>query len=227
MARSTNTDQRGPAAGKAARIAVVGAYGSGKTLLSRSLARLTGMPPARLRPMDRPVGAPQRTIADCTPAQLLQLTVRRYTERVAEEQRLADGFVSDGFAAHEWIYAKTRLVAGSFPDRPDPLAGRRREPAVAAYEEVADQLGLLMLEHSAHAYDLFVHVPVEFPLAAGNRPVNENFRLITEELLAGVLGRLGVPVHTAAGPPARRLEQLAAALGLSPVIGIEQALAEP
>src|SRR5438445_5717018 len=111
MADSTSAGAPAPSLEKAPRIAIVGAYGSGKTLLSTALSRLTGIPRAPLHPMDRPVGSPEpgRTIADCTPAELVQLTVRRYTECVVEEGRLPDGFISDGSAIHEWTYAKTRL----------------------------------------------------------------------------------------------------------------------
>lgn len=194
------------------RIAVVGAYGSGKTTLAAALSRRLGLPRAAQRPMDHPAGDPGRAVEDWTPGQLIQLSVRRYADRVGAEGALGGGFVSDGSALHEWTYMKTRLVAGTHPERDDPLEAWPRSPSVAVYEEVADELGLLAFDHAAHAYDLLVHVPVEFPLAPENRPVNDEFRRISDRLLIPALGRLGLPVLTASGPLDRRVHLVAAAL---------------
>jgi AAA domain len=194
------------------RIAVVGAYGSGKTTLAAALCRRLGLPRAAQRPMDHPVGAPDRAVEDWTPGQLIQLSVRRYADRVAAEAVLGGGFVSDGSALHEWTYMKTRLVAGTHPECDDPLEQWPRAQPVGVYEEVADELGLLAFDYAAQAYDLLVHVPVEFPLAPDNRPVNDEFRRISDRLLIRALGRLGLPVLVASGPLARRVDLVAAAL---------------
>lgn len=152
------------------------------------------------------------------------MTVNRYSERLLGESRNPDGFLSDGSVVHEWVYAKVRLVAGSYPGTDTPLGERHRDRGTAAFEETADEIGLLMKRHAETAYGAFVHVPVEFGLAPDNRPVNENFRRLSDAVLLPALKALPVPLYTVHGTLAERLDQLKELLGLEPVITTEEAV---
>ncbi|MEV7866825.1 AAA family ATPase [Streptomyces sp. NPDC088124] len=208
------------------RIAVVGAYGSGKTTLSTALAHLTGLPRTHGSPMKEPIGGEGRSVHNWTDSQLLQLTVNRYAERLLGEAGCPRGFISDGSTVHEWVYAKLRLVAGSFPGTDAPLKNRHRSTGTAALEGAVDDIGLLMKYHARNNYEAFVHVPIEFELAPDNRPVNENFRRLSDDLLLPALEATGVPVYTARGDLADRLEQITEHLGLgdATVVTTEEAV---
>lgn len=209
------------------RIAVVGAYGSGKTTLSTALSHLTGLPRTHGSPMREPIGGEGRSVHNWTDGQLLQLTVNRYAERLLGEAAHPEGFVSDGSVVHEWVYAKLRLVAGSYPGTRTPLDDRHRSTTTAALEAAVDDIGLLMKHHAGTAYQAFLHVPVEFELAPDNRPINENFRLLSDSLLLPALDATGVPVHTVHGDVAERLTQAVKHLGLqdSTVMTVDEAVA--
>ncbi|MFH9010550.1 AAA family ATPase [Streptomyces sp. NPDC017943] len=208
------------------RIAVVGAYGSGKTTLSTALSHLTGLPRTHGSPMREPIGGEGRSVHNWTDGQLIQLTVNRYAERLLGEAAHPEGFVSDGSVVHEWVYAKLRLVAGSYPGTRTPPADRHRSATVAALEAAVDDIGLLMKHHARTAYQAFVHVPVEFELDPDNRPINENFRHLSEELLLPALEATGLPVHTVHGDVAERLTQTVKHLGLedATVMTVEEAV---
>jgi hypothetical protein len=205
------------------RIAIVGAYGSGKTLLSTALSELTGLPRTHGSAMKEPVAATGTGVHDWTPAQLLQMTVNRYTERVLGESQHPDGFVSDGSVVHEWVYAKVRLVAGSYPVDATPLARRHRPHDVAVLEEAVDQIGLLMKQHAERTYDFLLHVPIEFELARDNRPINENFRRVSDGVLLPALAADGLPVHTIGGSLIERLEKAQALLDCDVVTTVADA----
>lgn len=187
------------------RIALVGAYGAGKTTLANALTSILDVPRVQGSVMDRPLGVGHRTIIDCTHGELIQLATRRFVERVVNETSAADGFISDGSVLHEWIYTKVRVVAGSFPDRPVDLAAWPRPPAVSVYEEVIDQIGLLMREHVATRYDLLVHLPVEFALRDQTPPISEDFRIISDRLLIDALQADGIPFHLVTGSVEQRI----------------------
>ncbi|WP_170837496.1 AAA family ATPase [Actinopolyspora xinjiangensis] len=204
------------------RVAITGSYGSGKTVLSTALSRLTDIPRTHGSPMREPIGGEGRSVHEWTPGQLVQLTVNRYTERVMSESGMTGGFISDGSVLHEWAYAKVKLVAGSYPGTAMPLRGRYRSDEVRALESVVDDLGLLMKRHAERSYDAFLHVPVEFDMTGDGQPINENFRLISDDILLPELESTGIPVYTVGGDIRERLEQCQKALGIDAVNEIEE-----
>ncbi|MCZ0997884.1 AAA family ATPase [Streptomyces mirabilis] len=185
---------------------MVGAYGNGKTTLTTRLAQTTPLPRTHGTAMRDPLGGSGTSLEDCTEAELLQLTVRRFTERRVGEALLPQGFLSDGSVLHEWVYAKVRLALGRFPAENARLPAVRRAGVAAAFEEVADQIGHLAMAHAQESYDLVVHVPAEGPLADSPRPVGETFRAISDQLLLEALGRADVPVHIVTGSLQERVE---------------------
>jgi len=204
------------------RLALVGAYGSGKTTLSTALSQLAGLPRTHGSPMIAPLGSSGRTIRDCTPPELLQMITERYVERVVQETSLQEGFVSDGSVVHDWVYGMVRLAAGSYPDDGVHLSQLDRDGDQDLYRAVLEQQGLLVRQHAAQAYDLFAFLPIEFPLAEGNRPISEQFRVISDELLLETLRGLGVPTLVVRGSLRQRLQRLATALDLP---GLDAAVA--
>jgi hypothetical protein len=187
-------------------IAIVGSYGSGRSTLTRALAERCRLPITYGSAMADPIGAEGKSVHDWTRGELLQLTVRRHSERLQAESAHPDGFISDGSILHEPIYAKCRLVAGSYPTS-DDLAAFQRDPVIAAYEDVVDHIGLLSRAHAARAYDIVLHLPVEFPLRDATPPISETFRHLTESLLSEALDAIGVRPHTLSGTVDERVEQ--------------------
>lgn len=192
-------------------LAIVGSYGSGRSTLSRALAERTGLPIAYGSAMADPIGAEGKPVHDWTDGELVQLTVRRYSERIQAEAACPDGFISDGSILHEPIYAKCRLAAGSYPAG-DDLAAFPRDPATAAYEDVTDHIGLLARAHAAQAYDLYFHLPVEFPLRDAEPPISEDFRRLTEAALRDALDAAGARVLILTGTVDERVERALAVL---------------
>lgn len=193
------------------KIAIVGSYGSGRTTLARALAQRAGLPVAYGSAMADPVGAEGKPVHEWTNGELVQLTVRRYAERVAAEAD-SDGFVSDGSILHEPIYARTRLVAGSYPGDGVSLPALRRDAATAAYEDTVEHIGLLALAHARNAYDVVFRLPVEFALRDARPPISEAFRRVTDDLLTAALAEIDAPVHTLKGDVDARVEQALAHL---------------
>ncbi|WP_308401110.1 AAA family ATPase [Streptomyces sp. AC512_CC834] len=190
---------------RALRVALVGAYGNGKTTLTTQLAQTTLLPRTHGMAMRDPLGGSGKSLEDCTEAELLQLTVRRFTERRVGEALLPQGFVSDGSVLHEWVYAKVRLALGRFPAADARLPPACGSGALTAFEEVADQIGHLAMAHAQEGYDLVVHVPAEGPLADSPQPISEAFRAISDQLLLEALSRADVPVHVVTGSLHERL----------------------
>ncbi|MFJ3927308.1 AAA family ATPase [Streptomyces sp. NPDC090022] len=207
------------------RIAIVGAYGSGKTLLSQVLSEATGLPYTQGTAMREPIGGEGKHIWNWTSGELLQLTVKRYAERTLNEAAHPAGFISDGSIVHEWVFAKLRLVTGPNPGTEATVDSRYRDEVTAAYEDVADHIGRLAVRHAKTAYDAFFHLPIEFPLDEDNRPINETFRVLSDQVLLPALADTGVPVHTVAGSPADRVQQILDITGLPAVVDIDKALA--
>ncbi|RSS68879.1 AAA family ATPase [Streptomyces sp. WAC06614] len=206
------------------RIAIVGAYGSGKTLLAKALSEVTGLPYTQGTAMREPIGGEGKHIWNWTEGELLQLTVKRFAERTLNEAAHPAGFISDGSIVHEWVFAKLRLVTGPTPGTLAAVDTRFRSEVTAAYENVADHIGKLAVRHAKTAYDVLLHLPIEFPMTEENPPINENFRTLSDEVLLPALAETGVPVHTITGTPAMRLEKILKITGLPTVVDIDKAL---
>ncbi|MYT75216.1 MULTISPECIES: AAA family ATPase [unclassified Streptomyces] len=197
------------------RIAFVGAYGNGKTTLTTELSEKLGLARTHGSAMRDPAGGTPKALEETNEPELVQLAVRRFTERAVEEAAHPEGFLSDGSVLHEWVYSKVRLAVGRFPEPTDTLAGAVREPRTLLFEEVVDQLGLLAKEHARTGYDVFVHCPVEFPLPQGVDPISESFRTLSDELMLDILKTLDIPVHVVTGTVEERLDQILAIPGVS------------
>ncbi|OON81076.1 AAA family ATPase [Streptomyces tsukubensis] len=194
------------------RIALVGAYGAGKTTLISAATARVGLPAAHGTPMRDPVGSRRPTsLEEATEPELIQLVVRRHAERLLAEAAYPKGFISDGSLLHEWVYATVRLAVGLHPRiGQDVEAG----PGTGdLYRTVLDHLGREFLHRALTSYDVFVHLPVEFPLHDDTPPIAEHFRVLSDRLLLDTLHAAGAPVRTVSGPLDDRLAALVALTG--------------
>jgi hypothetical protein len=192
------------------RIAFVGAYGNGKTTLTTELAARLGLPRVHGTAMRDPAGGAPKALEETTEPELIQLAVRRFTERSVDEARHQAGFLSDGSVLHEWVYTKVRLSVGRHPEPPASLGGSAASPRAEVCAEVVDQLSLLAQKHMRLGYDLIVHCPVEVPLPDGHSPVSEYFRVLSDRLMLDTLDALTLPVHVVKGSVKERIEQVLA-----------------
>jgi hypothetical protein len=199
------------------RIAFVGAYGNGKTTLTTELSRRLGLERTHGSAMRDPAGGSSKSLEETNEAELIQLAVRRFTERAVEEAQSKGGFLSDGSVLHEWVYSKVRLAVGRYPQPSDTLAAAVRSPETKLYEEVVDQLALLAKEHALANYDVIIHTPVEFPLPEGVDPISECFRTLSDELMLDLVKTLDIPLHIVTGSLEERIEQILKITGLPEV----------
>jgi hypothetical protein len=208
------------------RIAVSGTYSAGKTTTSLALSHLTGLPRTQARSMREilPDVMPGRRLEECTAVELLELGIVRYTERAVHESHAGDTFLSDGSALHEWVYGAVRAATGIVPtDDEGPAARSAQQDFLASAMEA---FGAVVRRHTARAYDVFVHLPVEFPLAAdGHRPVSERFRERSDHLLRTTLAALGIPCIVVGGTLEHRVERVVDELGLPRVTSVAAAVA--
>lgn len=203
------------------RIAISGTYSSGKTTTSIALSHLTGIPRTHAKTMREilPIALPGRRLEDCTAAELVQLGIRRYAERAVHESHLPDGYISDGSALHEWTYGTIRVLTGINPNEEIDVEAVGASAEHQFFADVMANMGSVVKQHSASAYDVFIHLPIEFPLVAdGHRPVSEAFRAMTDKLLLDTVDEVGIPCHIVAGDLSTRLRRIVELLGL-PVVG--------
>jgi len=189
------------------RLAIIGAYGSGKTTLARAAAERFGLRLDALPAMQDPFGISKAATA-CSPAQLVELTVRRLIERSAAEQ--GEHWVSDGSLVHDWVFTKTLLLHGADPETsPQPtIAGRGLVNGLLEPTRRAIRAAL------AGRYDAVVHVPIEFEMSERTPPVSEAFRTRSEQYLAEETSLAGLHFHTVTGTVAERLDRLGALLAV-------------
>jgi nicotinamide riboside kinase len=214
------------------RIAVSGTYSTGKTTTTEALSLWVGIPRTHAQTMREilPEVFPGKALEDCTPTELFQLGLMRFTERAVRENAMPGSFISDGSSLHEWIYGKARMVVGI---NPNDNAVRRavRAAVVAPYKKIINGIneafGAVVKRHAKKMYQEFIHLPVEFPLVKdGHRPVSEEFRGLSDRLLLQVLDELGIKYHIVSGTLEQRLTRIAEIYNLTPVMPLEQAISE-
>jgi len=213
------------------RLGITGTYSSGKTLTSLVLSHYLGIPRTEARTMREilPEAAPGKDLDQCTSPELIQMIVIRHTERVVHEHDLSPDFVSDGCSLQEWIYGSVRVSYGVNPNLSislKPGESVARTPELAYFEQVMIELGKAFKRHVKMSFDLFVHLPNELPLAKdGHRPVNEQFRSASDELLKQTFKELAIPYHIVGGSLEERAKKISEILGCDPAIPISDAIA--
>jgi AAA domain len=209
------------------RLSISGTYSSGKTFTSMALSHYTGIPrsPAKTIREILPEAVPGKRLAEVSPAEYVQLAVRRHVGRAVNEALLGDTFIADGSSLQEWVYAVQRVTYGMDPARYDPAAPPPLTAEMAFFEEVMGQLGHAFKQHVAGAFDGFVHLVNEFELSKdGHRPMNEQFRGACDAMLLETLKATGLPYLILGGSVQDRLSTIVAHYGLPVVTGIERAV---
>jgi hypothetical protein len=183
------------------RIAVIGAYGNGKSTLSAALSTALGLPRVHATPMALRRGSIRTSLEDCDDMQLVQLVARRLIERITAEAAEPGGFVSDGSVLHEFVYAATRFRHG-LHTRTGEVQSRPGWPKEA---EVLDCVAAEAGAYAAQTYTAFVYVPNEQQLKDDPPPISEAFRDLLDTRMLSTVDVLGVPVISVKGDPDQRL----------------------
>lgn len=215
-------------------LAISGTYSTGKSTTSTALALLTGIPKTQAKTMREivPVVFPGKMLEECTRAEISRLGLLRFRERLLNESLLHAGprYISDGSALHEWVYGMGRLEFGMHPRR-SLLASRLR--AIVGFRSIARARNFLEIYgetvkfHARHEYDLFIHLPIEFPTVEdGHRPVSDHFRRYTDQLFIRTLREIGMKYEVVGGTIRERLERIVALLSLPTVMPFDDAIAQ-
>lgn len=209
------------------RMAISGTYSVGKTLTAMAVSHLIGLPRSAAMTMREllPISVPGKTLEECTASEIIMLITRRNQGRAVNESHLTDGFVSDGSSLHEWCYGTVRVLVGINPNESVHLETVEMTDELRFYGGVMDQIGIPAKQHAKASYDVFVHLPIEFPLVAdGHRPVNERFRSLADELMLKTVAELDIPMHIVGGSVPERLQKILDIFDIKPVISIEEAI---
>jgi nicotinamide riboside kinase len=218
--------------GPIVRLAVSGTYSSGKSTTTEALSIATGIPrthamTAREILMDV---APGKQLTELSAAELLALGLRRLEERIHHEAAQPGSFVSDGSVIHEWIYGQARMRMGIHPGAGQLLRLTKAVvglPSKRFYRQYMDAYGMIVKARARRSYDSFIHLPVEFVMKTdGHRPVSEDFRALSDELLIATLDELQIPYILVRGTVQQRLEQITERLGLPIVTPLDEAVAK-
>ncbi|MFC4606538.1 AAA family ATPase [Streptomyces maoxianensis] len=212
------------------RISISGTYSAGKTSTVMALSHYTGVPRTLARTIREimPEAFPGKALAEVTPAEFLQLMLRRHTGRAVQEALLGENFISDGSSLQEWLYGAGRVIHGMNPnDTAGNEGGLVTEltPEMHFFSSVVDQYGYALKQHVKNTFDAYVHLRHELPIAAdGHRPMNEGFRATIDNMLLATLDELEIPYHVVSGTMPERLETIAGIFGLEPVMSTEKAI---
>jgi nicotinamide riboside kinase len=214
------------------KLAVSGTYSSGKTRTVMTLAHYTGIPRTLAKTIREllPDAVPGKKLAEVTPAEFIQVMMRRHVGRAVHEALLGDSFLSDGSSLQEWLYGAARVIHGMDPnstaEQDRPFADTAADPEMVFFEQVVAQFGHAFKQHVTRTYDAFVHLRNELPIAGdGHRPMNNYFRATIDEMLLSTLDELGVPYYIIGGGFEERLAQIVDIFQLPTVMDMDAAIA--
>jgi nicotinamide riboside kinase len=214
------------------KLAVSGTYSSGKTRTVMTLAHYTGIPRTLAKAIRElmPEAVPGKKLAEVTPAEFLQLMMRRHCGRAVHEALLGDNFLSDGSSLQEWLYGAARVIHGMNPnetaEEERPFADGVTDGEMVFFEKVVAQFGHAFKQHVKGTFDAFVHLRHELPIASdGHRPMNSHFRGTIDDMLLSTLDELRIPYHIVGGSFTERLTTIVELFELPTVMGMESAIA--
>jgi hypothetical protein len=213
------------------KLSVSGTYSAGKTSTVIALSHYTGVPRTLAQTIREimPAAVPGKSLAEVTPAEYLQIAMRRHTGRAVAEALLGDTFVSDGSSLQEWIYGAARVRYGLDPSATahlQSIAPEELSDEMRFFEAVIDQYGHAFRQHVKITFDAFVHLRNERPITDdGHRPMNERFRAFCDDMLLQTLRDLDIPHWEIGGTMAERLTAIVELFELPTVMRLEEALA--
>jgi hypothetical protein len=212
------------------RIAISGTYSTGKTTLSLALSFLTGIPATRARTMREilPDALPGYSLEQCGSSELIELGLRRFSERSQAEMKQGNSFISDGCALQEWLYGSTRLKTGFNPaEKPEYVKRwiKNHPEEWLVFQTTIENFGRIVKFYVRKHYDTIIHLPAEFPFVAdGHRPASETFRTASEQLLINTYHELGIHPIEVRGNLRERLNTIVNKVGLTVIRNTEDAI---
>jgi hypothetical protein len=204
------------------KVAISGTYSTGKTTTALALSYLTGIPNTHAKTMREilPSALPGKKLEEVSMPELVQLGIRRLINRCVAEDKF-DEFISDGSSLHEWAYGLARTEIGLHPGK-NELSDPK---TMKIFKEVMQNFGAVAKDHALSNYDVFVHLPIEFPLKMdGHRPVSEEFRRQASDTLLEALESLKIPYIIVGGSVEERLLKIVNYYKLPRVMSIERAV---
>jgi len=196
-----------------------------------ALSHYTGIPRTLAKAIREimPEAVPGKSLAQCTPAEFLQLMMRRHVGRAVHENLLPEGFIADGSSLQEWLYGAARVMHGLNPNTTahlDDLEKTEHHEEMRFFEKVVAQFGHAFKQHVKATFDAFVHLRHELPIADdGHRPMNDRFRSTIDDMLLATLDELQIPYHIVGGTLPERLTVIVDLFGFSPLVDIDDAIA--
>jgi len=212
------------------RIAISGTYSTGKTTTALALSFLTGITTTHARTMREilPTTFPGKRLEKCNFHELMQLGMRRLSERIIAEQALGNEFISDGCPLQEWIYSTTRMKTGLNPsEKPWKIKLHKKMFSLEwrVFENCISAFGRSVKKYTENHYDVIIHLPVEFPFVAdGHRPTSETYRYESEKLLCRTYNELNTKIVEVGGSLEQRLDKIVKALNLNVITTIDDAI---
>lgn len=214
---------------KPLRLAISGTYSTGKSTTTEALSIATGIPRTHAKTSREILMeiVPGKQVQELSAMELIKLGLRRFEERVQNES-LPGSFISDGSVVHEWVYGEARMRVGINPGANWLLRGIKKVSGFQVkrfYQQYMDIYGELTKARAKRLYDAYVHLPVEFDMEVdGHRPVSEEFRRLSDDLLLQSLEEMGLPYHIVGGSIPARLEQIIDIFDLRLVMPLDEAI---
>jgi nicotinamide riboside kinase len=212
------------------KIAISGTYSTGKTTTALALSFLTGVTVTHARTMREilPDTFPNKKLERCNFHELMELGMRRFTERIVTEKNIKGSFISDGCPLQEWIYGTTRMITGLNPsEKPWKIKLHKKlfSPEWHVFEENISAFGQVVKKYTKEHYDVLIHLPVEFPFDPdGHRPTSETYRNESEKLLCRTYKELDIDIFEVNGDLGLRLGKIVKELNLNRITSIEDAI---
>ncbi|MDR2691589.1 MAG: ATP-binding protein [Dysgonamonadaceae bacterium] len=214
------------------KIAINGTYSTGKTTTALALSFLTGITVTHARTMREilPNAFPGKKLEKCNFHELMELGMRRFTERIVTEKNINGSFISDGCPLQEWIYGTTRMMTGLNPsEKPWKIRLHKKlfSPEWFVFERNISAFGHVVKQYTKSHYDVLIHLPVEFPFVPdGHRPTSEIYRSESEKLLCQTYKELDINIFEVNESLEKRLEKIVKKLNLCIVMTIEDAISK-
>ncbi|OCW93328.1 hypothetical protein A9168_12235 [Macellibacteroides sp. HH-ZS] len=208
------------------RIAVCGTYSSGKSTTSVALSNLTGIEMVHALTMREilPNLFPGKKLEHCNAEEIIELIFERMINRIENEMDREYNFISDGASIQEWAYCKPRIWYGMNPAE-TKIIDSKILFGFETFRKTIESYGKMAKEYAKRHYDVFVHLPIEFPLIAdGHRPVSEGFRKCCDQQLKQAYTELGIPCFEVHGNLLQRLISITQQLSIPCVMDIHQAI---
>lgn len=213
------------------RIVISGIYCTGKTTLSLALERASGISCTHALTMREilPKLFPGKSLRDCSYAELICLGMKRFEDRIRKESELGNSFISDGCPLQEWLYGSTRLITGAYPDEyPYKMLLKKffNYRSYKDFKKLLNGFESMAKVYTKKKYDIFFHLPVEFPfIADGHRPTSEKFRTISENRLLETYTKMGIETILIPGSLQERLSKILDVLKIVPKHEISDCIA--